>query len=287
MTITYNDTSVIITDNEITLFHNDALHTGHKSRLGDVTWDKVVAAYRDSNWDEICDLLAPRVAVERYATSNAQHIEVRDGEVLLNGQALHGALVDKIIDFATRSLPIQPLLNHLALWEQNPSFRSREQGFRFLENNHLPIREDGFFMAYKRVMNRDGVLVDCHSGTIQQVLGRELRMDRAKVDDDPQRTCSYGFHVCSIKYLKHFYGDTLLAVLVSPADVVAVPYDYNDSKMRVCAYTPYKVLPNELVEGGRDALAEAGPLYQDEVSPSDLEQGESFAEALDRFNIQL
>lgn len=281
------DTSVIITDNEITLFHNGALHTGHKSRLGDVTWDKVVAAYRSSDWDEICDLLAPRVAVERYVTSNAQHIEVRDGEVILNGQALHGALVDKIIDFATRSLPIQPLLNHLALWEQNPSFRSREQGFRFLEKNRLPIRPDGFFMAYKRVMNHNGVLVDCHTKSIQQVLGRELRMDRAKVDDDPQRTCSYGFHVCSIEYLKHFYGDTLLAVLVSPADVVAVPYDYHDSKMRVCAYTPYKVLPNELVEGDRDTLAEAGPLYNDEVEPSDLEQGESFAESLDRFNIQL
>ena len=38
------------------------------------------------------------------------------------------------------------------------------------------------------------------------------------------------------------FGDTTLAVLVNPIDVVAVPTDSNYSKMRVCQYFPLKVV---------------------------------------------
>jgi hypothetical protein len=64
-------------------------------------------------------------------------------------------------------------------------------------------------------------------------------MDRSKVDDDPQHTCSSGLHVCADEYLKGYAtgeNNRTLVVEVNPANVVAVPYDYNFSKMRVCEY---------------------------------------------------
>jgi hypothetical protein len=66
-----------------------------------------------------------------------------------------------------------------------------------------------------------------------------VTMDRSKVDDDPQHTCSSGLHVCADEYLKGYAtgsDNRTLVVEVNPADVVAVPYDYNFSKMRVCRY---------------------------------------------------
>ena len=47
------------------------------------------------------------------------------------------------------------------------------------------------------------------------------------------------------------FGDTSIAVLVNPIDVVAVPRDSGYSKMRVCQYFPLKVVQwknNKIVE---------------------------------------
>jgi hypothetical protein len=58
------------------------------------------------------------------------------------------------------------------------------------------------------------------------------------VDEDPDRTCSHGLHVCSFDYLPHFShaNGHVVVCKVNPADVVAIPRDYNNTKMRVCRY---------------------------------------------------
>jgi hypothetical protein len=64
-------------------------------------------------------------------------------------------------------------------------------------------------------------------------------MDRSNVDDDSQRTCSSGLHVCADSYLDGFansVNNRTVVVKVNPRDVVAVPYDYNFAKMRCCRY---------------------------------------------------
>jgi acyl carrier protein len=65
-------------------------------------------------------------------------------------------------------------------------------------------------------------------------------MPREDVEDNPERTCSAGLHVCSMEYLNHAYiSDSqyrTIACKVNPVDVVSVPTDYNRSKMRVCRY---------------------------------------------------
>jgi hypothetical protein len=118
----------------------------------------------------------------------------------------------------------------------NPSKRAVDELYRFLEACDLPITNDGHFLAYKRVR---GDFTDIHSGRFDNSVGAKPRLRRNEVDEDSNRTCSHGLHVCSAAYLPHFGsgpGNRVVVVKVDPADVVAVPQDYNNAKMRVCAY---------------------------------------------------
>ena len=79
-------------------------------------------------------------------------------------------------------------------------------------------------------------------------LGFPVSMPREKCDTDSNNSCSSGLH-CAAKDWSGLnqFGDTTLAVLVNPIDVVAVPTDSGYSKMRVCQYFPLKV-----VDWGKD-----------------------------------
>lgn len=63
-------------------------------------------------------------------------------------------------------------------------------------------------------------------------------MPRSQVTADSGIGCSAGLHVGTWDYAVTFLGhDTpVLAVLVSPRDVVSVPTDCDAQKMRVCRY---------------------------------------------------
>lgn len=81
-----------------------------------------------------------------------------------------------------------------------------------------------------------------HSGThgMKAALGSPVDMPREQCDPDITIDCSYGLHVGSHKYVSSFGRgmDAILAVLVNPRDVVALP-QYDHSKIRVCRYFPY------------------------------------------------
>lgn len=71
-------------------------------------------------------------------------------------------------------------------------------------------------------------------------IGEPVTMPREKCDPDISNDCSYGLHVGSHKYVSNFGSnmDAILAILVNPRDVVALP-QYDHSKIRVCKYFPY------------------------------------------------
>lgn len=89
--------------------------------------------------------------------------------------------------------------------------------------------------------NKDNSVIytDSHTRTMEIMLGRPVAVERDKCDPDHNRTCSYGLHVGNMAYVKGQH--TVLMCLVSPADVVSVPHDYNNQKMRTCRYYPYAV----------------------------------------------
>jgi hypothetical protein len=119
---------------------------------------------------------------------------------------------------------------------ENPSYRAVQELYKFLEVGQMPLTEDGHFLAYKKVREN---FKDIHSGTFDNSVGKICEMPRNKVDEDSSRTCSSGLHVCSYSYLNSFGNgttDKVVVVKINPRDVVSIPADYNNTKMRLCRY---------------------------------------------------
>lgn len=198
------------------------------------------------------------------------NVEVKGGTVYYKGEAVHNALTDKLLSLLDDGFDATPWIKFLENLMLNPSYRSRECLYNFLEKFDAPITPEGNFIAFKRI-RKDWK--DIHSGTFDNSVGTVVKMDRAKVNDDPQHTCSAGLHICADKYLSHFANASesrTVVVEVNPANVVAVPYDYNFAKMRVCEY---KVLAEIAPAKIPDILSD--PMYDyDTEWEIDYETGE-------------
>lgn len=159
---------------------------------------------------------------------------VVNGVIVIEGQELPKALSDKLIEFVDKGLGTDPLERFWANLKLNPAESAREDLFAYLEANQAPLTADGCFVAYKKVK---GDWWDSYTGkTHLNKPGSVIRMDRTKVDADRRNTCSSGLHVAAWGYASGFTGSRILEVKVNPKDVVAVPPDYNQQKMRVCEY---------------------------------------------------
>ena len=74
-------------------------------------------------------------------------------------------------------------------------------------------------------------------------IGQETRISEEEADFSNEE-CSKGLHCSSGGYNFNGYGDTALAVVLNPADVIHSPYS-DHTKMRVLALTPLCVLNND------------------------------------------
>jgi hypothetical protein len=198
---------------------------------------------------------------DKLVQENETEITVSHGQVFYQGKPLHGALVERIVELSGRGLNISPLKNFLRNLLANPSFRAVSDLYTFLEVGGMPITPDGHFLAYKAVRSD---WRDIHSGTFDNSVGAVVEMPRNRVDENPDVTCSAGLHVCSFEYLPNFAhaNGHVVVVKINPADVVAIPRDYNNSKMRVCKY----VVLQEVwgwYDNQRDTLAETNGVSQD------------------------
>lgn len=214
---------------------------------GNINFDKLKEHLKGTDHDEATILRLSDREHSIRSSSVGTKVEVRNGVVYYNGEEIHNALTTKLLNLLDDGFDASPWIKFLEKLMDNPSYRSRECLYEFLDHFQAPITPDGKFIAFKRV-RKDWL--DIHSGTIKNEIGTTVRMDRAKVDDDPKRTCSSGLHVCADEYLKGYHsgdGYRTLVVEVSPADVVAVPYDYNFSKMRVCEYTVLAEISEEQI----------------------------------------
>ena len=194
-------------------------------------------AIRDQNEDEVREILIPKVRLVKYAN---EYFELDEKDVLYMkdrpSEAVNKTIATRLMEFANDKLPIEPIVNFWKKLRSNPSDDSKEQLFGFLEANYHPITPEGNFLAYKKVTSQDGKLVDTHSKSMDNSIGKVVEMKREKVDVDRNNACSHGLHVASWQYAQSFGGNVLVEVLVDPADVVAVPLDYDQQKMRTCKY---------------------------------------------------
>lgn len=189
-------------------------------------------------------------------------VEIKNGQVLYEGEEVHGSISKRILEFMSKGLPFQPLVNFLNNIMENPSMQSQKELYDFLEHEHLPVTEDGHFLAYKAVRSD---FKDKYRGVFDNSVGQVCTMQRAKVDDDRGRGCSNGLHAGALNYVASYgsleYGDLIVIVKINPRDVVSVPSDSNYEKLRTCRYEVVGQYAGELLK----------PLYKADFSQDDYE----------------
>ena len=101
---------------------------------------------------------------------------------------------------------------------------------------------------------------DNYTQTMKIDIGAPVLLARDKCDSDPNIQCGKGLHVTTWEALPGWYGSmgqTKIAVLVNPMDVVAVPEKYKGTKLRCCRYLPIAIVNDKpLHEDLEDRLIE-------------------------------
>ena len=217
----------IIQGSQVTVVINSKPHVVSKSHP---MFQRVVDAIKTNDWETVDNIIDPKKVVIDYGNGS---ISVQGDTLYWKGEEFHNSLSTRMIRMLQDGFDIKPMVAFMENLMLNPSKRAVTELYGFLEKNNLPITPDGNFLAYKKIRQD---YKDCHSGTMDNSVGKVVEMERNRVDDDQNRTCSTGLHFCSRDYLNHFGGERIVIVKINPRDVVSIPTDYNDSKGRACRY---------------------------------------------------
>jgi hypothetical protein len=231
-------------------------------------YDALRAAIIAKDAAAFVEALVPKVRVIKYSTDYFEVDDANNVYMKVNlTEALPKVIAARLVEFAREDLPIEPLVYFWKKLRKNPSKNSRQMLYEFLEKNSHPITSDGNFIAYKKVDRAGNRLVDDYTKKIDNSVGKIVSMPREQVVEDRNQTCSRGLHVAAWQYAQTYFGDTLVEVLVDPTDVVSVPVDYGQQKMRVCRYKVSGIITDdkphtEKLKADRD---EKGMLHKTDV----------------------
>ena len=203
------------------------------------TFDLVLEAVKRNNIDQLRNAINIKLGIATELNKNAS-VRIEGSSIFYQDREVTGLVASRIFEIIRLGLDVRPMTLFLENLMLNPSKRAVDELFGFLEACSLPITSDGCFLAYKRIREN---YTDCHSGTMDNSVGNVVEMARNAVDEDKERTCSHGLHACSYNYLKHFSGARVVVVKINPKDVVSVPADYDNAKLRCCKYEVVDELP--------------------------------------------
>jgi len=203
----------------------------------DPLFDQLMDCVRKQDWDNLNKLMNPETLIEKLSKGA---FKVNNGVVSVgteNGtRELPEELNATILEFLKDQIPFDYLINFAVKLFANPSDSSIQQLYKYLVKNRFPICEDGDFIAYRKVTDN---FKDFRTGTFDNSVGSLVEMKREDVDSNPNVTCSAGLHAANWDYVHDSYypGQGRIVVMkINPADVVSVPTDYNNAKMRVCKF---------------------------------------------------
>ena len=256
---------IITSDNNISLYLDNKNffvskdHSSYKEILEILNQDNYANKY--NQLFNLVDVVKP---IQDFIGSS--QVEICNGEICYQGSVLHNCLADRVLELYRGGFPFKPMLNFLEKIMQNPSKRAVDELYKFLEHKNLPITEDGYFIAYKKITED---YKDYHSHSFNNSIGSVNEMPRNNVCDDFNVACSKGFHVGSLYYATQEFAageGRVVLVKVDPADAVSVPKDCKQQKLRVCKYEVIAELPPEQYPQG---LQE--PIYQEDNEDEDDE----------------
>jgi hypothetical protein len=182
----------------------------------------------------------------------SDRIEYDGTNILFDGDVVDSALSDQIIRFIEQGVgDYGPLVKFWEKLAANPNEHSKDQLYRWLKTHNFTISDDGDIVGYKGVQvvwqDRTENFRSIHSGAAfvdgKHVEGQipnapetVVTMPRSEVQHDPTVGCHSGLHVGTWDYAKRFSQGAVLEVHVNPRDVVSVPTDCHDAKIRCCRY---------------------------------------------------
>jgi len=183
-------------------------------------------------WEKVPGLLTVKKSVETWGNGR---FKVQGDRMTFDGQDLPPDLNTRIMAMVRQGEDPRAFFRFWERLQENPSFRSVQQLWPFLSHEGIPLTPDGCFLAYKSVRTD---YMDHHSGKFENKPGSVHSMPRNMISDDPRTPCHEGFHVGALAYAETF-GSTdkrIVVCKVDPKDVVCVPYDSSQRKMRVARY---------------------------------------------------
>ena len=203
-------------------------------------YDKLLAYLENGNVEHFEASYDIASTVEHYCDG---YVHVDNGELSWQGITMPELFTDRILQMRREGFNIDSMLNFLDNMNDNPSDQAIVELFDFMQNKHLPITDDGHFLAYKAVSPD---FKDIYTGNIDNSVGNEVSIERSKVDSNRNKHCSAGLHVGAIDYVKSYGGidldedsdggNQIVICKVNPADVVSVPSDARFQKLRTCRY---------------------------------------------------
>jgi acyl carrier protein len=206
--------------------------------------------------DQLLELAQPARLITR---STRGLVTVENNQVLYRGVPVRNVVAERILWMIGDGFDAAPMLAFLENVKENSSNRAVEELYRFMEAAKMGITRDGMILAYKRIR---GDYRDIYTGEMDNSVGVTVEMPRNEVNDNPNETCSNGLHVCSMSYLPHYGagpGNRVVICRIHPRDVVSVPIDYANAKMRVCRYTVIEEVTDQM----QDVLA-SKPVFEHE-----------------------
>ncbi|QIN94105.1 RIIB lysis inhibitor [Streptomyces phage Wakanda] len=203
----------------------------------------------------VVDLFDISKTAEKRFERLSERVTVANGRIYFDGEEVDNALTTQVLRFIDSGVEdFGPLVAFFEKVMTNPNEHSREQLYRWLQRYEFTITDEGDFIAYKGVRTvedehkyesisrgkaiSNGVEFD---GAIPNPLGAVVEMPRGKVQHDPSVGCHTGLHAGTWSYASGFAQGAVLTVVINPRDVVSVPTDCEDQKLRVCRYTVQEV----------------------------------------------
>lgn len=209
--------------------------------------------------ETLIDLVNPSVGVSNALLRLSERVTFADGTIRFDGDVIDNSLTNHIIKIikdtppAEREKDYKPFVLFLEKLYTNPSKKSRKHLYAFIEDHGFTIHPDGDFIAYKGV-RKDGTSSHAGYGIVNDVVyehanlpnevGSVVEIPRDMVDNDREVACSTGLHVGTYQYANSF-APRLLTTKVNPRDVVSVPSDYQNAKIRVSRYVVLENAPTE------------------------------------------
>lgn len=201
---------------------------------------RVAIATTEAQKQELLEEALTAINVKRAVQKFMQGSVVIEGDtVSYKGMEIDNGLTQRILDAMKDGKDFKFLINFFENLMLNPSRRAVNELFGFLQHNDIELTADGHFLAWKRVNSN---YMDMYTNKISNKPGSVVEVPRNAVDEDSNRTCSAGLHVAAKSYLPHYGGGrgVIVQVKVHPRDVVSIPVDYNNAKMRTCRYEVLK-----------------------------------------------